>query len=50
MSTDVGDSDLRAGKVQCDVVADGIHVSCDALAYVILGGDPGARLELVNLD
>ena len=42
--------DPTAGKVQRGVIADGVHVSGDAVAYVILGGGHGAGLELVNLD
>jgi hypothetical protein len=31
----IGNEDLGVGKVQHDVVADGVHVSCDTVAYVM---------------
>lgn len=46
----IGDEDLGVGKVQHDVVAGGVHVSCDTVAYVILGGGFGAGHELVSLN
>lgn len=36
--------------MQHDAVADGVHVSCDLVAYDILGRGAGTRFQLVNLD